>query len=450
MSGEQLRHELERIADRAPAVEVDAALFDRGRRATRRARVLTAAAVVGCLAVLTAVAVPLLRPDPPPFADSDVIGVPNHLYAVPDHVADEPETGLRIGRGAAAFVTENGVPVVVDAQDGAYHVLRLRGLLDDSPGGGYRFHSAPPLALSPDGTRIAWGILIDGTGGDPYSGIRVADLTTGEVLEIVPTAKDRNVLVGQLHWSADGRWLVWGGARIIEWTGGGSYSTSGQFGGVVAADGRTSPSYELPEAEVVTDDTVVSGNMVPDVLVSDEGEFAAVGGNGLWRDGRNTRFDLPGDAAIYGAWFRGDQVVGLRRAIDGAEGRAYLVDLPGPENTMVRTDLSDPRRIGQLDADTQVLAAEAVDEDGSPDPQVTLVRTGRPGGTETPVMALDRGVLDLTLATDLMSPDHPTVERPAPDWPWSPQRRVAVVAVPVLALLALTGATWLLRRRFSR
>ena len=56
----------------------------------------------------------------------------------------------------------------------------------------------------------------------------------------------------------------------------------------------------------------------------------------------------------------------------------------------------------------------------------------------------------LTLATDLMDAEPPTVERPAPDWPWSAVRRAAVVVLAVAGVLLLAGAGWLVRRRLTR
>lgn len=446
MTGEQLRAELERIADRAPSVEIDDDLFDRGRRATRRARVVTAAAVVGCLAVLAAVAVPLLRPDPPQVAGTDVLGVPDHLYAVPDHVADEPEDDLALGRGAAAFVTGGGVPVVVSAEDGAYHVLDLPGLLSAGSTDFPVILDQPPVALSPDGSRLAWGWL--GTDSTELSGgVRVADLSDGSVVD-VDLDDGEDVLVTQLSWSSDSGRLAWSGTRISRWDNDGVRTTS-TLAGTITAAGDASVVQKLPMPENITADAIVSGDLAVEAVVSPSGEFAAVSGNALWRDGRTIRFPLAVGARLRGAWFRDDTVVVLRGDTSG-DGRSYLVALPDGAPTMVLSDLDEPRRIGQLDADTQVLAHEALDEDGSPDPRVTLMTADRPGGSETSVVDVDRGVLGLTLATDLMSVDHPAVERAAPDWPWSTQRKVATVAVPGLLLLVLSCGAVLLRRRLRR
>ena len=80
--------------------------------------------------------------------------------------------------------------------------------------------------------------------------------------------------------------------------------------------------------------------------------------------------------------------------------------------------------------------------------RVTLVTTDGPGGSERSVIDVDRGVLGLTLATDLMTLDRPTVERPAPGWPWSPERWGLLAMVVIVAGFAAAG--WWVRRWFLR
>jgi hypothetical protein len=52
----------------------------------------------------------------------------------------------------------------------------------------------------------------------------------------------------------------------------------------------------------------------------------------------------------------------------------------------------------------------------------------------------------LTVALDLVTADRPTVERPAPDWPWSDERRAVMVGLGVAGVLGLVYAARRLRR----
>ena len=66
------------------------------------------------------------------------------------------------------------------------------------------------------------------------------------------------------------------------------------------------------------------------------------------------------------------------------------------------------------------------------------------------VAALDGGVGPLSVATDLVTEQRPTVSRPAPDWPWSEERWVLTVGLGGLGLLVAGGLAWLVRRRAQR
>jgi hypothetical protein len=50
-------------------------------------------------------------------------------------------------------------------------------------------------------------------------------------------------------------------------------------------------------------------------------------------------------------------------------------------------------------------------------------------------------------AVDLMTLEHPTVDRPAPDWPWKEEHRV-MLGVGSFLVAWLTGVMWWGRRRW--
>lgn len=248
MTDQQLRDELHRIADSAPSAYVPADLFARGRRARRRSLTIVAASVAAAVALIAgAVALTPTRDsaEVDPARSRADLAVPDTIYAAPSWLAetkdgrythiDELEQDLAIGIGAIAYVQpaadwNSGAAVVIDADDGDYHPLYLPDFIVLDPywnnGAGDVEHQ--PLALSPDGQHLAWawGEGRDaGTDGMTPGGVRVADLTTGEVVDWdlmttgCPAEKcdDHGTYVFDLKWSEGGRQLLWTGSRMNQW-----------------------------------------------------------------------------------------------------------------------------------------------------------------------------------------------------------------------------------------
>lgn len=463
MSSERLREELHRIAEGAPRVDIPSDLYARGRRATARARIIAAGAAVACVVLLVAVVAPALQADPTPVAGKPAAAMPDHLHAVPLHVEDR-ESDLTIGLGAAAFVTEAGVPVVVSAMTGEYHLLDLDGLLGasgDSNGGLTLTMDHPPVALSPDGRYLAWGWIEPGPSSETRlkgSGVRVADLETGAVREIDVIDSDSSqtyrVLVNQVSWSPDGRWLAWGGTRITEWTSS-TFNSDGHLAGTVRTNAGVTTMTGLPEPTIEDDQTVIAGDAPFLVAVANTGELTALSGNLWWQIGNRTRLDLRSDQRVGSLWFEGEQVFVLVTSATGGEVATVRALPDGPEQT-TSAHAPRPRMLGALDDGSLLLHQESLDGDDGVAPTVELVtldaRTNR--AEARTIIDVDPGVLRLSLATDLIDPDRPTVSRPAPDWPSSNEREAMTYVLVVFGLVLLGGlvavGSWLRRRVNSR
>jgi hypothetical protein len=113
-----------------------------------------------------------------------------------------------VGQASVAIANPVGV-FVVTAKDGVYRRLQLPGYAAASYDAG-----RPGVALSPDGTRLAYGFrssALRPDGRPRRTGLRVLDLTTGSVwserLQEEFDLSDLNVFAWDLRWSPDGRYL---------------------------------------------------------------------------------------------------------------------------------------------------------------------------------------------------------------------------------------------------
>ena len=425
MSTEELRRELERIGGAAPIADVPNDTWSRARRARRRDRL--AAVTVAFVALAMAAGLAAWMPgrgevDP---ANGRGVGVPDTIHSVP-HGSLEPTADLAGGRSAAVLMSDDELPVVIDAADGTYTAL-------DLPGFGPLQRDQGAVTLSPDGKHLAWGWSSSEPGGITRTGVRILDLVTGEQRSI-PSREP--IFVYAFTWSPDNRWLVWDGAE-------GNWSGSG-FGAGPETAGRIGPG-----ADVMTS--------VP--RTSAESTALAVDNDGTVLIATSRRQTLwNGEVLGSGSRARGWWYPVLLTPRDG-------VLLEG----IVRSDDPDSYRITYR---------KPTPSGPVPAPAITAVQYFPLGwiGPSSVALVKDRGEesFDLALinlgdevtvrrvgvvpprhvsvAVDLMTDARPTVDRPDPSWldpddGWSGARVALGLGLGVVGLAILGAAARLLRRR---
>lgn len=431
-----LRDHLARIADAAPDLAVPADTWQRGRRARTRARIATATALATALALLGGVAWVSAggthRADPAEHATTP--GVPSTLWSVPDRLtgaADERgrwpdglETDLAVGPASVAFVAGHAVPVVVGADDGAYHLLRLPGLTYD---GAYRQTAWSPgrwLALSPDGTRLAWSAPPDQPG--PF-GLRVLDLASGTVREVATAGRRVDL---SITWSPDAQWLAWGG------------SDDG-----AAYVGRV----HVHDWDAVETPHPLRGAAV---AVGDDGVVQLIGPRRhlVWDgvDAPRPARALPSTGPLqeYGAVSPSGRWV----ALVGTNGTPVVVDA----DTGQAVDVSDGGSLQSADALGWVDDTHAVFRAVGPGRSDGSILVVGPVDGESRTRAASAIWIQgehprsMSLATAFMAADRLSVERPEPDWPMSGAERARIwllVGGAAWLLLLLGWRRWYLRRR---
>lgn len=446
MSTQRLREELARIAETAPVADVPIDTWARAQRFRARQRALAVAVAAACVALLAAVVVWLPERLDPPVADTDGLGVPDRLWAVPDRMSardggdtwsrDEVTSELAVGRGAAAWVTDQGLPVVVDAEDGTYHLLDLPGFTGNSSFLAGGAATATPVALSPDGRWLAyaWATIGPDAATQPIpSGVRVLDLGSGDLREI-PLPGEEGTLVTSIAWSADSRWLAWAGSRMGSWT-------AHSLGAQTTVAGRIPPGSTTSEAV-----TYRALDPAP-VLAIDEAGVVTLASSGLVRwDRRVVARAEPADylAPTTAASLRDGRVASgshddLTLRLVDASGEVVVVDVSGPRPFSAGGSTYALGSVG----DRVLVRTTTLD---SSDGTLLLVDPAR--GSTQPVGTTDARVpATLSIATALMTADRPTVPRPEPDWPWSEERWAVTIGLGVgVALTAALGVRALLRR----
>ncbi|MER7558428.1 WD40 repeat domain-containing protein [Nocardioides sp. NPDC126508] len=476
MTDQQLREELHRIAERAPEAYVPTDTFARGRRAHRRSVVIAISAISAAIVLIAgSVAFTQQRDSAdvqPARGDTD-LAVPDTIYATPTWLAETEdghyanagklEHDLAIGTGAIAYVqpaqdSNGAVAVVVDADDGDYHPLALDDFIGLDPywrnssgdDGGRR-----PLALSPDGTQLAWSW---GRGRDAgtdsqhvSNGVRVADLTTGEIFEW-DLSNDGPTYVTGVKWSEGGNQLLWTGLQMDQWDSDAYVPADAVAGVITYASGTT---------------TTYSGGIgtVTDLglwAVSDDGTMAFNGDPGSdlqvqRAGGEITPLPLPDEASGYEPiMFHGsDLYVTTEDGLARVDGRGPTYPSPN-KMPLVPVGWVGDGPLLELHGQDDIYFGQvwAVDD-----------ATGGEGGSSLIAVEGGAGVVvdTVSIAYDLIDADsikHPTVHRSKPFfmplWAgtavfwlvsavvavvlWRRARRALLVVAALAALLVLVSA----------
>lgn len=474
-----LRDALTRLGDEAPELHVDPALWRLGRRARRRARVATAAAVLVLVASLGGAGLALTL-DPSvheasggPAAPDRREGVPELVVLPPTHLVETGgrqarwdervvETDLDIGTGAVALevpggdLTGSSVPMVVTA-DGRHHALDLPGwqgtVADAQVQGASRM-----LALSPDGTQLAyaWGSGSDDSLAAEHEGhgLRVADLRTGKVrpVEFADGVAD---LVTHLSWDPSSRWLAWCGA-VVE--------ADGQRSSTAMVCGRVGFG-----AEVVEPFSWREGGLAIDA----RGRVTQTGGRFTWRwNGdpaveetelvRDVAVDAPGAVAVASpdgttALLGSEEPGQTARFLDRRTGEVTERELG--KDLGLYDEGAEVHPLGWVDDDLAVALVMPAGDTTIPD-DAQLVVMSAPSTPEERWTYRVVGHLDtwessafapgsLSVAVDLMTLDEPTVATERPEWPGERGRWVPWT-VGLLLLAGAAAAFLVVRRRDAR
>lgn len=406
-----LRDELRVLAAGAPVARVPPDTYRRGRAARRRTTAVTIAAVVAVVAGVAGAAAWWPTAQDVPVA-ATTTGVPDHLYAVPDHV--DPQSDLVVPDAAVAWSDPSTSSTSVVDSAGGYHLIALPGLTTsllgelalNTPSGG------SAVDLSPDGTRIAYLQDAEGNGRIPDH-LAVTDLTSGTTttLDLPPGPEGSTTEPYTVTWSADGSWLAWMGRTDLS-----SGTTAELVAGRMRPDGNDADRWTVDRSSTA-------------VGVDDQGRLLTATSTTLttvlsYDEGVTAPLDLGRIASPLRASPDGSRVgVGV-----GANGPA---DVPAPGTSVTVVD--DGGVDGRTEVETwgrspagpgpgqetsalgwvgsRLLVQVAARDDGPGQ----LVLAGR--GPAALVAVVDPGVGRVSVATGLMDPDDPTVTHPVPDWP---------------------------------
>ena len=367
MTTPRLREELLRIGADAPVAEVPADTWQRARAGRRRNLAGGAVAAVAAVALVAGLAVGVAGEDrtAPPVTDPGSPGVPDRIEAVPSGVSQR-EDDLDVGLAAAAYLTDDGVPVVIGATDGRYHLLDLPGA------------TGTALALSRDGSLLAYATT---------AGLRIVDLTTDELRSDVDTSLiAAGTDVQQLDFATDADLVVWAGAD----------RTWSRAGRAVVGTDDVSPGGELRDPDAVWAATELGG-------------FVGVGTGRAWFHDGETDWQrgIEASGTPVAAHAVTPGVLDLRK--DGDRYRLFQHDATTDVELQLPVESSaDLEVVGWLrDARMVVVGDEG---------HLVVVRSGDDAAVWD-VGDVDDGVEDLTVATDFMTDDDQlTVHRPEPDW----------------------------------
>lgn len=465
---EKLSAELHRIGDTVAPAYVPQDTWARGRRARRRDHLVSAAAVLVLIAIVGGLAGLVRTEGPQPAAPVTDGAVPSTIHGMPGRLVTESsadtmevawddrivETDLDIGRASVAFLGgyRGELPVVITADDGAYHPLSLPGWIGAGRINSSWFGEGLPLALAPDGRSLAyaWWDPTAPLDRPMPAGVRVLDLETGD-LRTISLYGGNGVRVETIVWSPDSRWLAWRGRETKSWTpmsSGGGRPVAGR----IAPDARTSealPQYNASYvALAVAPDGRVNMTRQGGLTVLWNGEVLARSHGAGRNVTSSAAFSPDGDRVSIGTF----DPRFAASFVDPATGRITDRRLPtdlGPDGVTVRP-------LGWVDDDT--VAAIVLPRDGNwvLNDVARIALFTAPSAAE-PTFQLATRFADgvdptmVTVAVDLIDLDHSTTDFPEPDWPWSDERKWAVglltaAAVGVLGLMLVRAS---MRRRVS-
>ncbi|MDE0777532.1 MAG: hypothetical protein OSB43_14745 [Nocardioides sp.] len=412
----RLSEELKRAGDLAPIFPVAPDTYRRARRARRRDIALAVVSSVAAVALIVGIVTSVVARDdagPLPADGQGPVGVPSVVHDIPSGADLGPASSdLAIGRGAVSQLTGDEEPVVIDDR-GGYHLL-------DLPGFTWPFHM---LSLSPDGRQLAWGWSETDSSarGTPF-GVRIADLDSGEVRTISVEGSDKP-FVYDFTWSPDSRWLVWEGV------GAGRIAPGAITSEPVPRPGDGTILYAVDDSGVVSIATLKALRVWDGELLSNEVREAG------WYPSISTVAD-----GVLLETIQRDRddtfVTRHRRLVDGA-----VVD-----HVAILDDRSFVNDLGWVDDRRAVVLT--VDGPAEPTGHLDVLDLSDPTATTTVRVAEVRAQL-VTVATDLLTPDRPGVERPVPPWLGdedSPRSLILLAGSGALIITAV-GVRWALRRR---
>ena len=446
---QEFRDLLLRAVESAPPVRVDEGLWRRARRARRRrlilAPVVAAAVMVGVLGIAWQGSSLLAGADRVgPAAGRAEPAMPSRVYPVPDHLDGVSGDGwtypredtLEVGTAAVALTTEAGAPVVVSALDGSYHLLDLPGL---QRGASFRFEDGV-VALSPDGRRLAYTWNEAPLAGHDRvyapSGVRIADLTTGEV-ESHQVRAGFGVFAHGFSWSSNGRYLAYN-MQIANTSQSGTRGTRNFF--VERLDTTTGERLKAAGVPMT--------GYPP--AVTDAGTLVAGSGTTIWTwrpDQGTTEADLLESGQWRGSLMSVGTFPGSERVLvsAGLEYSRLFAGRPDDPESFRRISAGAPRLTpaGPVGRDRQAVLEQT-------DAGTTLwtIRATGPllNDRSADLVQVEQSPgAHYSFATRLLR--RPTRDFPAPDWPLSTEQKLLRGVAVAIAAGLLGALGWRFRRR---
>ena len=226
---DDLRTRMHHVADEVTPLPVSDDLWRRGQSARHRGQALVVAAVLVVLASVGGGVALWSAPDREARTASGEVPAGGAIPSrIEDPTSQRTVSDLAVGRASVAFVSRNsGLPVVIGALDGRYHLLDL----PDAP------EEEGLLALSPDGRQLAWS---------SHGRLHAVDLEDGTAAYFGSDAEHADVTA--LWWTPNSQQLIWSGSDSEGKASGGVLPAGGGAAGPLdpsALRGIPSPDGEL-------------------------------------------------------------------------------------------------------------------------------------------------------------------------------------------------------------